>query len=115
MCMIVFLSFVNRKINIFVGMVGSGKSEIVLNVFLEFGEFFYVNLIDVDVINFYYNLRSIKYIIENKNINFIFIYFEDKSIDFLIFFGRVFEVLSNLSGVNIIDVGGDEFGSRVVG
>ncbi len=115
MCMTVPLSFVNRKTNIFVGTAGSGKSEIALNVSLELGEFFHVNLIDADVINFYYNLRSIKHIIENKNINFISTHFEDKSIDLPILSGRVFEALSNSSGVNIIDVGGDELGSRVVG
>lgn len=52
MCMTVPLSFVNRKTNIFVGTAGSGKSEIALNVSLELGEFFKVNLIDADVINF---------------------------------------------------------------
>jgi len=115
MCMTVPLSFVNRKTNIFVGTAGSGKSEIALNVSLELGEFFNVNLIDADVINFYYNLRSIKHIIENKNINFISTHFEDKSIDLPVLSGRVFEALSSSNGVNIIDVGGDELGSRVVG
>ncbi|WAM35312.1 hypothetical protein [Caldicellulosiruptor acetigenus] len=115
MCMTVPLSFVNRKTNIFVGTAGSGKSEIALNVSLELGEFFHVNLIDADVINFYYNLRSIKHIIENKNINFISTHFEDKSIDLPVLSGRVFEALSNSNGVNIIDVGGDELGSRIVG
>jgi len=115
MCMTVPLSFVNRKTNIFVGTAGSGKSEIALNVSLELGEFFNVNLIDADVINFYYNLRSIKHIIENKNINFISTHVEDKSIDLPVLSGRVFEALSSSNGVNIIDVGGDELGSRVVG
>lgn len=115
MCMTVPLSFVNRKTNIFVGTAGSGKSEIALNVSLELGEFFNVNLIDADIINFYYNLRSVKHIIENKNINFISTHFEDKSIDLPVLSGRVFEALSSSNGVNIIDVGGDELGSRVVG
>lgn len=90
MCMTVPLSFVNRKTNIFVGTAGSGKSEIALNVSLELGEFFNVNLIDADIINFYYNLRSVKHIIENKNINFISTHFEDKSIDLPVLSGRVF-------------------------
>ncbi len=66
MCMTVPLSFVNRKTNIFVGTAGSGKSEIALNVSLELGEFFNVNLIDADVINFYYNLKVLSILLRIK-------------------------------------------------
>ncbi|AZT90716.1 hypothetical protein ELD05_08705 [Caldicellulosiruptor changbaiensis] len=115
MCMTVPLSFVNRKTNIFVGTAGSGKSEIALNVSLELGEFFNVNLIDADVINLYYNLRSVKDLVERKNINFISTHFEGKSIDLPILSGKVYEALNQQNAVNIVDVGGDEIGSAVIG
>lgn len=115
MCMTVPLSFVNRKTNIFVGTAGSGKSEIALNVALELGEFFKVNLIDADIINFYYNLRSVKNVIDNKKVNFISTHFEDKSIDLPILSGKVTEALNQKDAVNIVDVGGDDLGAAVIG
>jgi len=115
MCMTVPLSILNKKINIFVGTAGSGKSEIALNLALELSDFLPINLIDADIVNFYYNIRNIHHIVDGKGIKFITTHFEDKGIDLPILAGDVASALASENSVSIIDVGGDELGSVVLG
>jgi hypothetical protein len=105
-----------RRVTIFVGHFGSGKTEIALNGALELaaaGES--VTLADLDVVKPYFRSRSARQLLAERGIELVAPTGDFVHADLPIIVPQVRAALRDLARRTIMDVGGDDTGARVLG
>jgi hypothetical protein len=110
------LSF-NKRVNIFCGHYGSGKSEISVNAALAIrknGEK-EVFMADLDIVNPFFRSLDAKRILESDGIKVIAPMFANTNVDIPALIPEISAALRNKECKIILDVGGDEDGARVLG
>jgi len=106
----------NKRINIFVGGFGSGKTEISINYSIECKKtYHHVAIVDLDIVNPYFRSREAKKYLMQKDVKMIspeakFAYTEVPLIS-----PEIKGLIQNPDYVVILDVGGDDVGSVVLG
>jgi len=106
----------NKRINIFVGGFGSGKTEIAINYSIDCKRRYQkVAIVDLDIVNPYFRSREIKKELTLKGIKMVapegkFIYSDVPLISPVIK-----GLIQNPEFLVILDVGGDDIGSIVLG
>ena len=106
----------NKRINIFVGGFGSGKTEISINYSIECKKTcHHVAIVDLDIVNPYFRSREAKKYLMQKDVKMIspeakFAYTEVPLIS-----PEIKGLIQNPDYVVILDVGGDDVGSVVLG
>lgn len=105
----------SKRITIFTGNFGSGKTELALNyaVYLK-GKNDKVAIIDLDVVNPYFRSREKDLLMKENDIEVIFPK-KLKYADLPIITPQLNKVLQNDSYCGVIDVGGEEDGATVLG
>ncbi|OAA31885.1 cobalamin biosynthesis protein CobQ [Kosmotoga arenicorallina S304] len=105
----------DSRISIFMGMFGSGKTEISLNVALELKEKYeHVALADIDVISPYFRSRDYFKELERMGIKLIAPHSSLMHADLPIITAAVYGYISNEKYSLIIDVGGNDDGAIVL-
>ena len=107
----------DKRIRLFIGHYGSGKSEVSLNYVTKLreqvdGE---VALADLDVVNVYFRTREKKDLMRNLGITPIDSSIETTTLDVPAVSAEIMRPLHDDSVNYVIDVGGDNVGGRVVG
>ena len=105
-----------KRVTIFVGHFGSGKTEIALNGALQLaaaGE--RVTLADLDVVKPYFRSRSARAILVDAGIELLAPTGANIHADLPIIVPQIRSHLRRESGRLIMDVGGDDVGARVLG
>lgn len=105
-----------KRVVMFVGAFGSGKTEIAINYALyckNIGQ--KVSLVDFDLVTPYFRVRNVQSLLNEPNIEVIQPPKELSGVDLPVYSPRVLSVLRNQDTKLIIDVGGDEIGSRPLG
>ena len=106
----------DSRISVFMGMFGSGKTEISLNVALELKEKFeHVALADIDVISSYFRSRDYISELERIGIRLIAPHGALMHADLPIITAAVYGYISNETYSLIIDVGGNDDGAVALG
>lgn len=106
----------DKRINIFCGHYGSGKSEISVNAaFMLKEKASKVLMADMDVVNPYYRSADARKALEDEGIKVVAPLFANTNVDVPAIGPEISICLKDKSHNVIIDVGGDEDGSRVLG
>jgi len=102
--------------HIFVGMFGSGKTEVSMNVALELKKaYMNVAIADLDIISPYFRVRDKIEELNQKDIKVITPPTEYMHADIPIVPGEIGGYITNKDYKTVIDVGGNEDGVRVLG
>ena len=107
----------DKRIRLFIGHYGSGKSEISINYVTKLreqveGE---VALADLDVVNVYFRSREKKDIMKDLGITPIDSSINTTTLDLPAVSAEIMRPLNDKSVNYVIDVGGDNVGGKVVG
>lgn len=107
----------DKRIRLFIGHYGSGKSEVSLNYVTKLrqlvnGE---VALADLDVVNVYFRTREKKDLMRQLGITPIYSSIETTTLDVPAVSAEVMRPLHDNKVNYVLDVGGDNVGGRVVG
>lgn len=104
-----------RRVTVFVGAYGSGKSEISVNFALwqaEHGAA--VTLCDLDIINPYFRSADARELVQNAGIRLIAPLYAGTNVDVPAVPGEVHAVFDDDSRQAILDIGGEDLGARVL-
>ncbi len=105
-----------KRINIFCGHYGSGKSEISVNAAVSIkGEEQDVLLADMDIVNPFFRSVDAKNALEARGIKVVAPLFANTNVDVPALVPEISVALKGKSRHVILDVGGDEDGARVLG
>jgi hypothetical protein len=105
----------NKRINIFVGHFGSGKTETALNyakLISETGR--KTVLVDLDIVNPFFRSSDVENELNNHNIKLIKPIFANSNIDIPALSGEINSVFEDKSYTVIFDVGGDDLGAKAL-
>ena len=107
----------DKRIRLFIGHYGSGKSEVSINYVTKLreqveGE---VALADLDVVNVYFRSREKKDLMKNLGITPIDSSINTTTLDLPAVSAEIMRPLNDKSVNYVIDVGGDNVGGKVVG
>jgi hypothetical protein len=104
-----------RRITMFVGAYGSGKSEVSVNFALWLATQGYAALLgDLDIINPYYRSSDAGLILENAGIRLVKPAFAGTNVDVPAVPAAIFSAFDDRSLMAVIDIGGEDLGARVV-
>lgn len=105
-----------RRINIFVGHYGTGKSEIAVNAALAVkSRTDKVVLADMDIVNPFFRSLDAKEMLESRGIIVLAPLFANTNVDVPALVPEIEAAIRNRENSVILDVGGDEDGARVLG
>lgn len=104
------------RINIFVGALGSGKTEIALNFAVKLhdgGE--KVTVVDLDIINPYFRTRVVREYLEGKGLAVVSPQGKLAGADLPALSPAIHGVMEGYGGCGVFDVGGDDIGATALG
>ncbi len=104
----------NKKITIFVGNYGSGKTEISLNYAINGAKYYPTTLIDLDIVNPYFRSSEKKEELEKLGIKVLMPNFANTAVDVPSLPAAIQSVFSSEDNI-IFDVGGDDTGAAALG
>ena len=105
-----------KRITIFTGHYGSGKTENAINYALklkEQGE--EVVIVDLDIVNPYYRTKDAEIFLQEKGIEVISPLFANTNVEMMTLPSDVYKVSADKSKKVIFDVGGDDDGATALG
>ena len=105
-----------RRVTVFVGHFGSGKTEIALNGALELAAAgSSVTVADLDVVKPYFRSRSARAILSDAGVDLLAPTGANVHADLPIIVPQIRSCLRDEHSRLILDVGGDDLGARVLG
>ena len=106
----------DKRIIIFAGAYGSGKTEVAVNyaIGLAASQSQPVSIIDLDIINPYFRSREAALELEAQSVQVIMPHGEMRHADLPIILPEIRGEIERSEGKVIIDVGGDDVGARVL-
>ncbi|NLN64094.1 MAG: tyrosine-protein kinase family protein [Clostridiaceae bacterium] len=106
----------DKRIHIITGHYGSGKSEISVNMAMAMAQKGKkVIFADLDIINPYFRSNEARSMLEEKGVNVITTQYANSNVDIPALTGDLSRYLPDATTCLVIDVGGDDAGSRVIG
>lgn len=104
-----------RRVNLFVGGYGSGKSEVAVNFALSLtGAGSTIKIGDLDIVNPYFRSREVRHILGEYGVELLFPPVEIMESDLPLINPEISGALKNLNGSLVLDIGGDAVGARVL-
>ena len=103
-----------RRVTVFVGAYGSGKSEVSVNFALWRALTGRVILADLDTINPFYRSADAADSLQAAGVRLIKPVFANTNIDVPSFGGEVFAVFDEKDAGAVLDIGGEDMGARVL-
>lgn len=104
-----------RRITLFIGAYGSGKSEISVNfAFWLAGRGYATTLCDLDTINPYFRSADARIPVEAAGIRLVSPQYAGSNVDVPAVPGAVFSVFDDLTRLAVLDIGGEDLGARVI-
>jgi hypothetical protein len=105
-------SLLDKEFQIFIGRIGSGKTEISINFAMKLKEEGYkVILFDMDIVKPYIRIRDVMGELKKYNLEIVSPPEATRAIDLPIFPKFIIGRLMNKDGYKILDVGGDPYGA----
>lgn len=107
----------DKRVRLFIGHYGSGKSEVSLNYVTKLREIVdgEVALADLDVVNVYFRTREKKDLMKQLGITPIDSSIQTTTLDIPAVSAEVMRPLHDKKANYVVDVGGDHIGGKVVG
>lgn len=105
-----------KRVNLFAGHYGSGKTNIAVNYALYLKSLGYpVNVADLDIVNPYFRTKDSADELEKAGIKLISSAFANSNVDLPSLPQEVYGLVQNYSEYAVLDVGGDERGALALG
>jgi hypothetical protein len=105
----------DKRINIFIGHFGSGKTEVALNYIQQFSRIASdVTIVDLDIVNPFFRTSDAWETLNNHHIKLIKPVYANTNIDVPALPPEINSVLENKNIPVIFDVGGDDLGARAI-
>jgi hypothetical protein len=108
--------FFDKRIIIFAGAYGSGKTEVAVNyaLYLASSGDSHVSIADLDIVNPYFRSREAAVEMEAHGVNVIMPHGDHCSADLPIILPEIKGIIERSDGPVVLDVGGDDLGARVL-
>ncbi len=103
-----------RRITVFVGAYGSGKSEISVHFALWLATIGRVAVADLDIINPFYRSADAAARLAAGGVRLVKPIYANTNVDIPSFGGEVFSLFDDRQSRAVIDIGGEDLGARVV-
>jgi len=104
-----------KRINLFTGHFGSGKTEVAVNYALKLAEADYKTaIVDFDIINPYFRTADAKEELEQNNIKVILPMYANTNVDIPAIPPEIYSMFQNKQYRVVLDVGGDDLGAKAV-
>lgn len=105
-----------KRITLFAGHYGSGKTNIAVNYALHLKEQFdKVSIADLDIVNPYFRTKDSEDFLESKGIHLICSEYANSNVDVPALPAEAYSIIDNESVHAVIDVGGDDRGALALG
>ena len=105
-----------KRINIFCGHYGSGKTNIAINyAFYLKGKGLSVSIADIDIVNPYFRTKDSEGELEAEGIRVISLPFANTNVDLPALPAEVYSLVQNKNEYAVFDVGGDDRGAYALG
>lgn len=106
----------NKRITLFAGHYGSGKTNIAVNYALYLKERFEkVDIADLDIVNPYFRTKDSEAFLESKGIHLISSEYANSNVDVPALPAEAYAIIDDESVHAVIDVGGDDRGALALG
>ena len=106
----------NKRVTLFAGHYGSGKTNIAVNYALHLKEKYEkVVITDLDIVNPYFRTADSLEELQNAGIKLISSEFANSNVDLPALPQDVYSILDDKSAVAILDIGGDDRGAYALG
>ena len=106
----------NKRITLFAGHYGSGKTNISVNYALRLKEENEkVVIADLDIVNPYFRSKDSEKFLESKGIHLISSEFANSNVDVPAMPSEAYSIIDDKQAVAVIDVGGDDRGALAMG
>ena len=107
---------ISKRITIFAGHYGSGKTNIAVNFALSLREEHdKVSIADLDIVNPYFRTKDSEKILAEKGIRLISSEYANSNVDVPALPAEAYSIIDDLSVRAVIDVGGDDRGALALG
>ena len=105
-----------KRVNIFCGHYGSGKTNIAINyaVYLK-KQGLDVSIADIDIVNPYFRTKDSEDELKKKGIEVVSLPFANTNVDLPALPAEVYSLVQNKSKYAVFDVGGDDRGAYALG
>lgn len=104
-----------KRLNIFTGHFGSGKTEVAVNYALKLAEADYKTaIVDFDIVNPYFRTADAKEELEKKNIWVILPMYANTNVDVPAIPPEIYSLFQKKEYKAVLDVGGDDLGAKAV-
>lgn len=105
-----------KRITIFSGHYGSGKTNIAVNYAIELkAQHSKVTVCDIDIVNPYFRTKDSQKLLEEKGIELIVSDYANTNVDIPALPQQIYSVTDDKSKIFVLDVGGDERGALALG
>ena len=106
----------SKRITVFAGHYGSGKTNIAVNYALHLREEHdKVSIADLDIVNPYFRTKDSEKILAEKGIRLISSEYANSNVDVPALPAEAYSIIDDLSVRAVIDVGGDDRGALALG
>ncbi len=104
-----------KRINIFTGHFGSGKTEVAVNYAFKMAEAdFKTAIVDFDIINPYFRTADAKEALESNNIRVLLPRFANTNVDIPAIPAEIYSLFQDKTYKVVLDVGGEDLGAKAV-
>jgi len=105
----------NKRINIFTGHFGSGKTEVAVNYAMEMAKHCEKTaIVDLDIVNPYFRTADAKEVLESNGILAIIPVYANTNVDVPALPSQINMIFQKKDYKAVFDVGGDDLGARVL-
>ncbi|WP_024834062.1 ATP synthase [Ruminiclostridium josui] len=105
----------DRRINIFTGHFGSGKTEVAVNYAMKMAEAGHrTAIVDFDIINPYFRTADAKDALEEQNIKVVLPMYANTNVDIPAIPPEIYSLFEDKNAKVVLDVGGDDLGAKAV-
>ena len=105
-----------KRITLFAGHYGSGKTNLAVNYALMLKESFdKVSIADLDIVNPYFRTKDSEKFLEERGIHLISSEYANSNVDVPALPAEAYSIIDDLSVRAVIDVGGDDRGALALG
>lgn len=105
----------NKRINIFTGHFGSGKTEVAVNFAKQLTNFYKkVAIADLDIVNPYFRTTDAKQELERSGVRVVVPMYANTNVDVPALPAEVNTLLEQKDYRVVMDIGGDDLGARVL-
>ena len=105
----------DKRIRIFTGHFGSGKTEVAVNYAMKLGDMGNKTaIVDFDIVNPYFRTADVKEFLEQKGIYVITPLYANTNVDVPALPGEINTLFERKEYDVVFDVGGDDLGARVL-